>query len=119
MRVLVCGGRDYDDRKHVFATLDALHAKHPFDEVVEGGARGADELGRRWAKDRGVDAVTYWANWTKYDNRAGPIRNAKMLARGLPNLVVAFPGGGGTDNMVSQARDKNLEVIEVHASTPA
>ena len=48
-----------------------------------------------------------------YDANAGPRRNARMLAEGKPDLVVAFPGGRGTADMVSKARAAKVEVMEI------
>jgi hypothetical protein len=39
-------------------------------------------------------------------------RNQQMLDEGRPDLVVAFPGGAGTANMVKLARAIGCEVIE-------
>lgn len=50
MRVLVCGGRNYNDRKRVFSTLDRIGITH----LIQGGARGADALAKDWAKLRGI-----------------------------------------------------------------
>jgi hypothetical protein len=41
------------------------------------------------------------------------IRNSKMLAEGKPEMVLAFPGGRGTANMVKQARSAGVSVCEV------
>lgn len=53
-RVLVCGGRDYDDRARVFAELDALQ---PIRMVIHGNARGADALAHQWGLSRRVQAA--------------------------------------------------------------
>jgi hypothetical protein len=39
-RLLVCGGRDYDDAAFLFRTLDDLHREHQFREFMQ-GARAA------------------------------------------------------------------------------
>ena len=52
-------------------------------------------------------------DWEKHGRAAGPIRNKLMLDEGRPDLVVAFPGGRGTANMVKQASAASVEVIEV------
>ena len=39
------------------------------------------------------------------------MRNARMLAEGKPDLVVAFPGGRGTADMVAQARKAGVRVV--------
>ncbi len=51
------------------------------------------------------------AEWSKYGRRAGPIRNKQMLDVGKPHLVVAFPGGAGTANMVKQAKAAGVPII--------
>lgn len=110
MRVLVCGGRDYDDKARVFATLDALHASTPITCVINGCARGADTLGAAWAVERGVSRDSYPADWKQLGRAAGPIRNAQMLTDGKPDRVVVFPGGRGTANMVKLAQNAGVEV---------
>ena len=113
MRVLVCGGRNFSDGGLLYQALDDLHEEHKFTEVIEGGASGADEGARSWAKDRGVDVVTYWANWFKYGKAAGPIRNEKMISEGKPTLVVAFEGGYGTAHMIATAERHSIKVVKV------
>ena len=57
----------------------------------------------------------YPANWEEFGKRAGLIRNARMLTEGKPERVLAFPGGRGTADMVSRAREAGVEVCEVSA----
>lgn len=114
MRVLVCGGRDYADASRLWTVLDAIHRKHPINLLIHGGAMGADTLAGEWALARGVGCWRCPAEWGKHGKSAGPIRNRQMLEHGKPNMVVAFPGGRGTANMVSQARAAGVEVIENH-----
>ena len=80
--------------------------------ICEGGADGADKMARELAKKVGWDSVTYWANWTRYYKSAGPIRNCWMLDSFKPQLCVAFPGGPGTQNMVSICKDNGIEVLD-------
>lgn len=113
MRVLCCGGRDYPDQERVFTVLRKLHAEAGIDLVIQGGARGADYHARQWAQDTGTSCDTYEAAWEQYGGFAGPRRNAAMLADGRPDLVIAFPGGRGTADMVKKARKAGVEVIEI------
>ncbi len=112
MRVLVCGGRDYADEAAVFAVLDLLHAERPISVLIHGAARGADTLAASWARRRGIQGQAFPANWRKHGKAAGPVRNAQMLEEGQPVLVVAFPGGRGTADMVAQAWWAGVEVRE-------
>lgn len=112
IKLLVCGGRDYSDRDVVFSRLDAIHAKRNITMLIEGGANGADTLCRMWARNRGVICATVNAVWDKRGRSAGPQRNSAMLSL-KPDGVLAFPGGRGTANMVQQAKDAGVKVVEV------
>jgi hypothetical protein len=113
MKVLVCGGRDYVDVKRLQVVMDYLHELNDFDHLIHGAAIGADTLAGKWAKDHGVHVMSYEANWELHGNSAGPIRNTRMLVEGKPDLVVAFPGGKGTSNMMKQAINKGFDVFKV------
>lgn len=113
MRVLVCGGRSFTDFERLKSQLDSLHACMRFSTLIEGGAVGADTLARAWAEDAGICVEEYFADWLAYGRAAGPIRNKRMLDEGRPNLVIAFPGGRGTANMVMQATQAGVRVIEI------
>ena len=129
MRVLVCGGRDYgqiqiaragaekpfaeQEEERVHAVLDKLHSEAGIDGVIQGGARGADALACQWAAKHRVPNQTFEADWESNGNFAGPMRNAAMLAEGKPDLVIAFPGGRGTADMVKKARRAGVQVVEI------
>jgi hypothetical protein len=112
MRVLVTGGRSFSNRSLLFATLDRLHADHAFTTLIHGGASGADRLAGEWAVSRGIPVEVYPADWQKYGRAAGPIRNQRMIAE-RPAMVVAFPGGRGTADMVRRVRQAGVELIVV------
>lgn len=112
MRVLVCGGRRYANRAFLHRVLNRVHARRPVTCVIEGGAAGADAMGRVWAHGKGIDVATFDANWDLYQGRAGSVRNHKMLREGRPELVVAFEGGKGTAHMVRIAREAGVPVVE-------
>lgn len=135
-RVLVCGGRRYADRQVVWGALDALAGRFHSIVVIEGGATGADALAKAWAVSmrhvgRPVDVVEMSADWSgpcanscrhggrrvrsdgsTYCPAAGARRNARMLAEGRPDLVVSFPGGAGTADMVRRARRAGVAVAD-------
>jgi len=112
VRVLVCGGRNYRDRKRVFAVLDSVHDASKIACIIEGGANGADQIAHDWAVERGVDWEMHPADWDRYGKLAGPLRNAHMLTRNV-DLVVAFPGGKGTSDMVTRAVAAKVAVSRI------
>lgn len=110
--VLVCGGRHYSDYAEVDGVLNAVDAVESIDLVLQGGAAGADNVAALWAVMRGVHVATVEALWSLHGPAAGPMRNAKMLLL-RPDVVVAFPGGRGTADMVRKARAAGVRVVEV------
>lgn len=114
MRVVVCGGRDYDDREKVFATLDALQGQHGPLTIIQGGASGADALAVDWTYEQpSCHLINEPADWNKHGRSAGPIRNQTMLDMHKPQLVVAFPGGRGTADMVRRAEKAGVPVMRI------
>lgn len=113
MRVLVCGGRDYSDADKMRRILDDMHAVTPFSTLIYGMARGADDLAKMWATARGIERLGFPADWESHGRSAGPIRNKKMLVKGKPDLVIAFPGGRGTQNMIKQANAASVPVAVI------
>jgi predicted Rossmann-fold nucleotide-binding protein len=112
MNVLVCGGRNYRNARVVATVLGEFASVRGITLLIEGGAMGADRLARLWAQRRGIHVVTVNALWHTYKKRAGPMRNAAMLAL-RPDAVIAFPGARGTADMMQQAHAQGVEVIEV------
>jgi hypothetical protein len=116
-RVLVCGGRDYFDHARIWSVLDHYNAAAigGFYCVIHGAATGADRLAGAWAAARGVVELPFPADWDRWGRAAGPIRNAFMLKEGRPDVVIAFPGGPGTANMIEHARKAGVPVLEIPA----
>lgn len=103
MRVLVCGGRTFDDRPMLLRVMDRIHATREITTIIHGAQRGADLLAGAWAVMRRVPVQEFPADWNAHREAAGPIRNQRMLDESKPDLVVGFPGGGGTSDMLTRA----------------
>lgn len=103
MIVLVCGGRHWGDRAATFSILDSLTVKP--DLVIQGGAKGADLLGKQWAKERGIHCAQVDALWSSHGKAAGYKRNEAMFLL-KPDFCVAFPGGRGTESMIRICQDR-------------
>jgi hypothetical protein len=111
MRVLVCGGRDYQDYGKMHRVLGALNWTEG-STIIHGAARGADSLASQFARITGITEYAYPADWKTHGKAAGPIRNRQMLNL-CPHLVIAFPGGNGTAHMKTIARQSGVPVLEV------
>lgn len=104
-RAIVFGSRDFAARWIVMAVLNELSVEHQL-YVVQGGARGADEIAHKWAHAHDVDHKTFHAAWKThhpdwcdggcrgapkgYCSVAGHRRNQQMLDKGRPDLAIGF-----------------------------
>lgn len=126
MRVLVTGGRDYDNQIGLFDVLDTLHRQKPITTIIHGACRviikdgrrtgvmtGADRIADDWARANGIPVEDYPVDhaldgpWPA----AGPRRNARMLKGSDPDIVVATPGDRGTKNMKDLARAADVRLL--------
>jgi predicted Rossmann fold nucleotide-binding protein DprA/Smf involved in DNA uptake len=104
--LIVCGGRDYNDRNYAYRMIQDTLNKTRFTQddafIVSGGALGADSIALAWAVDNEWNAARIPAKWKRDYKKAGPLRNREMLklalklAAGEQIVLLAFPGGTGT-----------------------
>lgn len=106
MKVLVCGGRDFDNQMLVDMLLTPL----PITVLIHGAARGADSCAADWGKrNPEVEVRAFPADWKSHGRSAGPIRNREMIKEN-PDLVIAFKGGKGTADMMRVAEKAGIPV---------
>jgi hypothetical protein len=108
MRIICTGGRDYDDPFTVYYALKDL----PEDtEIIHGDYTGADALVDTIARGLGYKVFPVPADWDTYGREAGPIRNRQMIEQFAPiDIVYAFPGDDGTEDMVLASFQNNIPV---------
>lgn len=102
--ILIFGGRAINEAK----ALSFLKRKFSITEslIVSGCAKGADTAGILFAEHYGLSLKLFPANWDKYKNRAGPIRNRAMAKEPITHAIM-FPGGTGTYDMFQLLQSKN------------
>lgn len=113
IRLLVCGGRKFWDKREVFRALSTLNQETLIDTIIHGAQKGADTLAGQWAYENYVPEYRFYANW--YPNGklflgAGPELMVKM---GNPHMVLAFPGGKGTASMLKISNRYNIPIKRV------
>jgi hypothetical protein len=121
-RVLTTGGRDRDDKHHIWSELSRIHAIHPNLTIVHGAAyprpenghrpdRSADWLIHLWCQQHpDVTEEAHPADWRTHRRADGPIRNAHMVKLGADECV-AFPGAGpGTRDCMKKAAAAGIPV---------
>ena len=113
MRVLICGGRHFEDADTVHRELVRLHWQRPIQVLIHGSVTGVGIAAEAWARRNGVAVIRYPPNWEYFGKRAESLRNAFMLEDSRPDLVVAFPGGRHTADLVHRAKESSIQVIVV------
>lgn len=125
-KVLVCGGRDLFDHitpesaeTMVCETLSGLPNPPDKGDVlfISGMARGADSIPVSMVRDDPDwgGLMEFPADWKRFGNRAGPLRNIQMIHEGRPDLVLAFPTpkSRGTHHMIDISRKAGIEVMVI------
>lgn len=110
MKVIIAGGRDFNDYALLRMKCDAILAYAKSVTVICGEAKGADTLGKKFAKARNYKVESYPANWNLNGKGAGPIRNEQM-AKAATHLIAFWDGQSrGTADMIQRATTHGLTV---------
>lgn len=105
-RIAIIGSRHYPRPAPVAAYVSRLP---PNAVVVTGGAPGVDSTAEEAAAARGLETIVFHADWRQLGRRAGPIRNARIVAHA--ERVVAFWDGASRGTL-------NTVVLALRAGVP-
>ena len=114
MKVIIAGGRDFNDHELLVNTLKHVRQEWDITEIVSGCARGADQMGELYALWQGIPIKRFPAAWHIYDKQAGFIRNS-LMAEYADAAIIFWDGfSRGTAHMIDQAnrRDLKFRVID-------
>lgn len=87
MRYAIIGSRNFADYELLKSVLD----KHFISQIISGGARGADSLAARYAKESSISLLEFIPEWDKYGKTAGFIRNKDIVR--ASDIIIAFWDG--------------------------
>jgi len=112
LRAIFCGSRYFRDEVAIEREMRLIEPTL----LIHGDCQGADRISAAVAERLWIEHVAFPADWDFEGLSAGPSRNALMLERGKPDLVVAFPlpGSRGTWDMVRQAKDARVPTKVIH-----
>lgn len=116
MKVIVAGSRTFTDYNLVKETLDRLNnyeMKKPFPsdiEIVSGTAKGADQMGERWAHENNKVIHYFKPDWEGLGKSAGYRRNEDMAK--FADAAICFWDGisKGTKHMIDLATKHKLKI---------
>jgi hypothetical protein len=111
MKVIIAGGRNFENYTLLKLKCNAiLNEVKDEIQIVSGGAKGADKLGERYAREKGYICKIFEADWDKNGKAAGFIRNEEM-AKYSDSLIAFWDGySKGTKNMIDNAGKYKLKI---------
>ena len=127
-RLLVTGSRHVADKMLVYDGIREVLCSVGYSEemgedfsdliVAQGGATGADSFAVEFCHKKGIQCVTYEAQWDKFGKAAGIMRNEYMFDDFDPDIVIAFPLGEwresrGTFHMITYAFNNSKCAIHI------
>jgi YspA, cpYpsA-related SLOG family len=115
VRLLVTGSQRWTDVGVIEMALLAEVIDMPVRGImlVHGACpEGADLIAARFARRRGWDVEAHPADWARYGNRAGQIRNERMVNLGA-DVCLAFirDQSPGASTTVFKARRKGIRTV--------
>ena len=117
MKLIVAGSRTFQDYA-LLASVLGQH-RHHITELLHGGARGADQLGFRWALRHHVRSRCFAADWARFGTSAGIRRNCQLAQAG--DLLIAFWDGRspGTRHIIGCMQQLGKPVVVIRTGTTA
>lgn len=112
-KVIIAGGRSFYDYNILKKHCDFILSEKLVDSkviIISGGANGADKLGERYAKDRGLELRIFLADWETHGKSAGYKRNV-LMAENADALIAFWDNySRGTKHMIDIANERKLKV---------
>ena len=119
MKVVVAGGRDFNDYELLKETLDNFQQEYGnITEVVSGTAKGVDKLGEQYANENNIHIKRFVPDWEGLGKKAGHVRNRNMgdYAKEHNGVLAAFwdKQSKGTKGMIDYAKKIGLKSVVVY-----
>lgn len=111
MRLVIAGSRDFNDYELLTECANKFVWFFRPDQVtiISGTARGADQLGERYARDFSHKLEKFPALWDSFGKRAGIIRNTEMAQTATHALIFWDGKSRGTSHMIGECKKFGVE----------
>ena len=122
MQLAIIGSRNFTNyaqlrdviNQYFVSHQDAGYPKFTFDTIISGGAKGADDMGAKFAKINNIGLREYIPDWDKHGKSAGFIRNRNIINDS--DFILAFWDGisKGTANSLSLAKKQKKPTLIIY-----
>jgi len=116
INLAIVGSRNFNDYKLFCKHVDNWIKENGVpDELVSGGAYGADSLCQKYADEFLIPIKVFPAQWNKYGKGAGPLRNTLIVEHATRMLAFPSRKGSGTQDSIRKAKEKNINVKVIYS----
>lgn len=117
MNIVIAGSRNFNDYPLLQQTLSSYIKDLPKQPItiISGGAKGADQLGERYAKEHKLSIQQFPPDWDLWGKAAGPIRNRKMAQ--VADVIFVFWDGKskGSQSMIQCAKNAKAQCFVIRS----
>lgn len=119
-RILISGSRNWSDQQTIYRALgEYAGAEHVV--LLSGRCmQGADVICEAYALENDWEIEAYPADWKQFGKKAGPMRNAAMVAAGADIALIfikdSSKGAGGCAMMAHRSGIKTVVYNEIDIS---
>jgi len=117
MKLIIAGSRTFTDYQLLCRTLTPELLR--ITQVLTGGARGAEQLGYRWAWKHQIKHQLFRADWERFGKPAGVRRNHQIAQAGDVLVVFGDEPSPGTAHLIQCMRALGKPVVVVSLDTTA
>ncbi len=117
MKLAIIGSRNFNDYKSFENYINQIRQTYTIECIVSGGAKGADALAERYAKENNIPIEIYYPDWDKFGKSAGYIRNNDIWQNA--DMGIAFWDGisTGTSHSFKIAKKQNKKLFIFNSKT--
>jgi len=115
MNLAIIGSRDFNDYSLLKRKVDEIIHEKNFivKKIISGGARGADTLAERYARENSIPIEIIKPDWSKLGKKAGILRNTAIIEKS--DIVIAFHDGQspGTADSIKKSIKNNKQLFVI------
>ena len=108
MKLAIVGSRNFTNYKYFCQVI--AQVKTEITLIISGGARGADTLAEKYAKEKAIPYLIFPANWDKYGKQAGILRNQDIVNSAEAMIAFLASESKGTRDSIKRAHIKSIPV---------
>ena len=111
MKVIIAGSRTFNNYGYFKEKMLEVQKQIDIDEIISGMAKGSDLMGAYWGERHNIPVKKFYADWGKYGNAAGYIRNVEMAQ--AADFLIAFRDGKskGTKHIIDTMKKQGKHGI--------